>query len=199
MNRFKAIAALGVGMLFLVSLGNSAYAGPGDEDARPQGPPAVQGFVKGIQGNTLAVKTRHYQDGRDEVTVHLLPETTCKGRGVKDEAGCGAVQLGSRVSVWGQARQDGSVDARFMVIAAVIHPPEYRVWTGEILSLEGNEVSVRNRGGNTYEVMLTAETIFLPPSQSNLAVGDIITTIAHWDAQGLCYEAVVVLKRPAHP
>lgn len=201
MKGLKLLSALGVAAMLFSSFGVLALASPEDQAQRPQGPPQVRGFVKSIEGANLLVKTRRYHEGTDEVTVHLFPATTCKGRQAKDATsteGCDRILRGSKVLVWGERQGDGSINASFVAVGGVIHPPAYRVWSGKIQSIQGNEVEVKNRAGNQYEVMLTKDTIILPKDHGALAVGDAITTIAQWNPEALGYDAVVVLvHRPS--
>lgn len=197
MKGIRLLSALGMALVVFASTGAFALAAPGDEDTKPQRP-AIAGFVQSKHGSDLVVKTRKYKEGSDEVTVHILADTVCKSRPNHEPAtdmNCADIKVGSKVMVRGERVGDGSLNAHHIVVGGIVTPPKYRMWAGEIQSIDGNEVSVKNRAGNEYEVYLTPATLILPPDHAPLKVGDKIATFAQWNPTTLEYEALVVILR----
>jgi len=199
MKGFRLLSALGMAFAVFASTGAFALAAPGDEGAKPERP-AIAGFVQSKVDSDLIVKTRKYKEGSDEVTVHILADTVCKSHPEHEAAtdmNCADIKVGSKVLVRGERVGDGSLNARRIMVGGIVTPKKYRMWAGEIQSIDGNEISVKNRAGNEYDVYLTSTTLILPPDHAPLKVGDKIATFAQWNPTTLEYEALVVILRQA--
>ncbi len=164
----KRLTKFMVGSALVVAiLGSSAAAfaqtnvqdapqrGPGIEldgselEARRGGRRGAGGEVTAVGTDSLTIQNRN----GESVTVNVDDDTTIQLVESQTEGSLSDIAVGDNVKVRGQRNDDGSVDARAIVVA-----PDGDKAGGQVTAVDGSTITVEGRDGETTTITVDGDT-----------------------------------------
>lgn len=118
--------------------------GPGRGERGPRG--GVGGEVTAIDGNTLTVENRD----SESVTVDVTEDTRIFLMESGSEGSLSDIQVGSNIGVRGPRNDDGSVEARGIMVM-----PAGDMAGGRVTEIDGEQITVENRRDDESTVIST--------------------------------------------
>jgi len=186
-----------VAMLVVAILGNVAIAyadegGPPPEGQRPRG--GLGGEVIAVTDNNLTLLTRD----DETVVVNVSDETRVRLMESGSEGSLSDIEVGDKVQVRGRRNEDGSVDAREIVVQ-----PEGEKVGGRVTAVDGYNILVENREGELATIVTDADTTFLVgPEEGSLAdvtEGKFVDAFGTMQEDGsLLATLVLISDQPGH-
>ncbi len=161
---------------------------------RPQRPQGVAGTIDSIADNRFTITTL-----RDKtVTVLVNDETRYRMRNVENPT-LADFAVGDEVVIIGQPGEEDTFNAR-IVAAVPENRPHGRPVTGEILAINGDEISLTLLRGQTITVITNPDTIFRvgrdnEATLEDFASGDMIAVFGSQGEEAGTLLATHVMKR----
>ncbi len=136
--------------------GDGFFQRGGDGEARGEGRHGrrgrgVGGEVTAIDGSTLTVENRN----GDSITVNTNDDTTVMLVESQTEGSLSDITIGSHIGVRGQRNDDGSVEARGIMVA-----PEGDKAGGKVSAVDNGTITVENRDGEATTITTNGDTEF---------------------------------------
>ena len=122
--------------------------GPGRGPGRGRG---LGGEVTAIDGSTLTILNRN----DDSIVVNVSEDTTVRLAETQSEGSLSDIEVGDNVGVRGRRNDDGSVDARAIMVA-----PEGDHLGGKVSAVDGQTITVENRDGEAATITTDGDTTF---------------------------------------
>lgn len=124
------------------------------------GRPRVYGPITSIDDNTLTIEGVHGSQ-----TILMNDNTLFHSPGAAD-FGLADLQVGDVIFANGARQEDGS-----LLAAHVVLRPEGDMITGRVATVSADSLTLSGRGGQTFTVMVTADTLVARPGRPGLAWG----------------------------
>ena len=131
----------------------------------------LRGEVTAVGTSSLTVETPN----GESVTVNVTDDTKIHLIETDGEGSLSDIEVGNFVGVRGQRNDDGSVNARLIVVASEDLRDFARVG-GKVTAINGNVITIENRQGNSQDIHTNDETKFRkgkePASLEDIEVDD---------------------------
>jgi hypothetical protein len=193
MRKIKWIATVGFILALVFGSVSTALAADDSPQQDGQRPPALRGEVLQINGHNLTVQTR-----REEVHVVTSNDTVFRIPDV-EEPSISDIAVGDTVVILGR-RTGETFHAR---LVGVVSPDDRPAQTGgQVVAIEGADITVNNREGETVVIRTDAETTFRIPGVEEAGIDDvqvdqIVIAAGVWNDDGTFDAAVVGVPREA--
>ncbi len=198
MKQLKYVLAM---MLAVALLGAAAISVAAQEDAPPRRehrPRGVAGEVTATGDSSLTITAVTREEETVEIVVNMSDETIIILMETQTEGSLNNIEVGDHVRVDGPRNEDGSVDARHVVVA-----PDGERMGGRVTAVDGQTISVKNREGEAT-IVANANTIFWigreeQGSLADVTAGKSVEAFGELQDDGsLSASVVFVRERPPH-
>lgn len=155
--------------LALISSATVAFAQEESDGARPRN--GLRGEVTAVSTSSLTVEPPN----GESVTVNITDETTIRLVETQSEGTIDDIEVGNFVGVRGQKNDDGSVNARLIVVATRAQIRQHTL-RGEVLAVHLDEgtLTVQSKAQDkAWLVKTTDETRYRVPDVENPTLADI--------------------------
>lgn len=182
MKKFSKLCVVMMTLLALLTTAGTAFAQETNLTTnRPAG--GLRGEVTAVGDNSLTVSTRNGQS----VAVNVTDET--KIRLLKDRTAgeLSDIEVGNFVGVRGTKNDDGSVNARWIVVLPE-NPKNLDRARGKVTAIEGSVIVIENKDGQSRRIATDENTRFRkgkePASLADIAVGDPLLAVGQKQSDG---------------
>lgn len=129
--------------------------------------PGAGGEVTAVSDSSLTLTTPK----GDSVTVNVSEDTVVRLVESQSDGSLSDIKVGSHVMVRGQRNDDGSVEAKAIMVA-----PEGDMAGGRVTAVDGSTITVQGRDGETATILTDDSTIFrLGPGGETGSITDVTT------------------------
>lgn len=182
MKKFSKLCIVMMTVVALLTTAATAFA----QESNPAAGRSVDGLrgeVTAVGDNSLTVSARNGQS----VTVNVTADT--KIRLLKDRARgeLSDIDVGNFVGVRGSKNDDGSVNARWIVVLPE-NPKNLDRARGKVTAIEGSVITIENKDGQSRRIATDANTRFRkgkePASLADIAVGDPLLAVGQKQSDG---------------
>lgn len=140
-------------LIILTLMGSTTAAFAQENQPEPNRPGGLRGEVAAVGDSSLTVTP---PDGQN-VTVHVSDETRIRLAESQSQGNLEDIEPGNFVGVRGPKNDDGSINARFILVLPQ-NPRDLARTHGKVTAIDGAIITIENRDGESQEITTDDQT-----------------------------------------